>query len=126
MTTLTTHILDTAHGCPAAGVRIDLSRMEHGGTRLLTTSISNSEGRTDRPLLAGGALSAGTYELQFHVGEYFLSRGVLAVQHEPPFLMWFRCGSESANPLCIVTCRCLWYALELSDLSGELSRRREP
>jgi 5-hydroxyisourate hydrolase len=55
MTTLTTHILDTAHGCPAAGVRIDLSRMEQGRPRLLTTSISNGEGRTDRPLLAGGA-----------------------------------------------------------------------
>jgi 5-hydroxyisourate hydrolase len=91
MTTLTTHILDTAHGCPAAGVRIDLSRMEQGRPRLLTTSISNGEGRTDRPLLAGGALSAGSYELQFHVGDYFSSRGVCCDQ--PPFLdvvpLWF-------------------------------------
>ena len=64
---LTTHVLDTARGVPAAGVLIELRR----GTHLLRSTRTNADGRTDEPLLAGGALEAGSYELLFHVGDYF-------------------------------------------------------
>ena len=69
---LTTHVLDTAHGRPAAGVRIELFNFETD--TLLGTMQTNADGRTDGPLLAGDAFAAGTYCLTFHVADYF--RGV--------------------------------------------------
>jgi len=81
---LTTHILDTAHGRPAAGVRIDLSVATAAGWQQLASVTSNADGRTDRPLLDGAAFVAGRYELLFHVADYFRSRGVAS--GEPPFL----------------------------------------
>ena len=69
---LTTHVLDTARGRPACGVHITLERLEQGGVRvLLVTCITNSDGRTDTPLLAGDHFAPGTYEITFHVGDYF-------------------------------------------------------
>jgi 2-oxo-4-hydroxy-4-carboxy-5-ureidoimidazoline decarboxylase len=83
--TLTTHVLDTAHGRPAEGIRIDLSIIDPaGGARLLKTVTTNAEGRTDAPLLAEGDLQAGRYEIAFHVGAYFRRLGVTAT--EPSFL----------------------------------------
>jgi 5-hydroxyisourate hydrolase len=81
---LTTHVLDTASGTPAAGMRIDFAIVEEGGTRHLRTIHTNAEGRTDAPLLAADAMRAGTYELTFHVAEYFRARGVALA--DPPFL----------------------------------------
>jgi len=81
---LTTHILDTAHGRPAAGVRIDLSIAAAAGWRTLASVVSNGDGRTDRPLLEGAAFVAGRYELLFHVADYFRRLGVAAA--DPPFL----------------------------------------
>jgi 5-hydroxyisourate hydrolase len=81
---LTTHILDTAHGRPAAGVRIDLSIAAAGGWRRLLTVQSNADGRTDQPLLEGATFAAGHYELLFHVADYFQRQGVAAVA--VPFL----------------------------------------
>ncbi|HYE59231.1 MAG TPA: hydroxyisourate hydrolase, partial [Rhodothermales bacterium] len=69
---LTTHVLDTAHGRPAAGLTIELWRDE----TCLKTVVTNADGRTDAPLLAEGALTVGTYELVFHVGAYFAGLGV--------------------------------------------------
>ena len=70
---LTTHVLDTARGVPAAGVRIDL---EHAGaSTALKRAVTNANGRTDAPLLEGAELAAGTWKLVFHVGEYFRARG---------------------------------------------------
>ena len=81
---LTTHILDTAHGCPAEGVSIELYRL-HGGERtLLASVVTNDDGRTDAPLIAKGDLQAGTYELVFAMGAYFASKGVPARAH--PFI----------------------------------------
>jgi 5-hydroxyisourate hydrolase len=67
---LTTHVLDTARGRPAAGMRIELHRL---GSKpgLITTAVTNADGRADRPLLEGAQFSAGTFELTFHVGDYF-------------------------------------------------------
>jgi 2-oxo-4-hydroxy-4-carboxy-5-ureidoimidazoline decarboxylase len=83
--TLTIHVLDTACGRPAAGVRVDLSAMEPDGrARLIRTARTNAEGRTDAPLLAEGEMAPGRYEIAFHVGEYF--RAVGGALGDPPFL----------------------------------------
>ncbi len=82
---LTTHVLDTAHGVPAAGLKIHLIRIEAGlKQHPLKTVITNSDGRCDDPLLEGEALTAGQYELLFEVGAYFRERGLLLP--EPVFL----------------------------------------
>jgi 5-hydroxyisourate hydrolase len=84
---LTTHVLDTARGCPAAGVSIELWRLEADGTRTrLLTARTNADGRTDTPLLAGDTLTAGYYELVFAVGPYFTAHGLAAAVDTPPFL----------------------------------------
>ena len=76
---LTTHVLDTASGRPAAGVQVELWRhpSEGGARESLTRVRTNGEGRTDRPLLADGELERGTYELVFDVGAYFQGEGFL-------------------------------------------------
>ena len=68
---LTTHILDTARGCPAKGVAIDLYRLEGGERHHLTSTITNDDGRTNSPIIPKGELVCGTYELVFQIGEYF-------------------------------------------------------
>lgn len=80
---LTTHILDTAQGCPASGIPVALYRIDSPDT-LLASLRSNSDGRTDNALLEGGALCIGVYELVFHVAEYFCNSGL--VVSTPPFL----------------------------------------
>jgi 5-hydroxyisourate hydrolase len=83
---LTTHVLDTAQGRPAAGIEIELWRLDDAGERRLPLRVvrTNADGRTDGPLLEGEALSTGTYELVFGVGEYFARQPVTT--DEPPFL----------------------------------------
>jgi 5-hydroxyisourate hydrolase len=76
---LTTHVLDTASGCPAGGMAIELYRdetFEGRGRTLVTRLITNEDGRSDAPLLSGDAMSVGRYELLFYVGDYFAARGV--------------------------------------------------
>lgn len=81
---LSTHVLDTAHGRPAAGVEVTLHRLDGGARTLVTTARTNADGRTDAPLLAGETFRAGAYELTFAVGAYF--RGLGAALADPPFL----------------------------------------
>lgn len=81
---LTTHILDTAHGRPGAGIAISLFRIEGGQRIALGRFTSNHDGRCDTPLLEGDALIAGVYELDFAVGDYFDTAG--AALPQPPFL----------------------------------------
>lgn len=81
---LTTHVLDTAHGKPAAGMGITFSVREGDGWKLIKTINTNTDGRTDEPLLSGDELRAGEYQLQFHVGDYFRRVGVALPQ--PAFL----------------------------------------
>lgn len=81
---LTTHVLDTAHGRPAAGLRIELYRLEGEARRPVAEAPTNADGRCDGPLLEGDAFSAGVYELVFHAGAYFDALG-LALP-EPKFL----------------------------------------
>jgi 5-hydroxyisourate hydrolase len=70
---LTTHILDTAHGCPAANVTLELWAVNQPSADriLLKTLTTNGDGRTDVPLLIDQELTPGVYELVFHVGTYF-------------------------------------------------------
>jgi 5-hydroxyisourate hydrolase len=71
---LTTHVLDTAHGCPASGLQIALIRCADGA--VLKRVVTNDDGRIDAPLLEGDAFVFGVYELVFSVGAYFRARGV--------------------------------------------------
>ncbi len=75
---LTTHVLDTAHGCPAANMQLELWAVDgrSGERRLLKTTVTNQDGRTDAPLLAPGELTTGVYEIVFAVGEYFGGRAI--------------------------------------------------
>ncbi len=75
MSGLTTHVLDTAQGRPAGGMKLDLFRLEGAARTLLKSVITNPGGRTDAPLIAGGELVAGIYELVFDVAGYFADAG---------------------------------------------------
>lgn len=75
MNSLTTHVLDTMRGCPAAGMKIELWSVDQ--SKLLKTVATNSDGRTDAPLLAGDEMTTGNYELVFDVGDYFGERRFL-------------------------------------------------
>lgn len=69
---LSTHVLDTVNGRPAAGVKIEVLALEAGqAPRLLSTTVTNSDGRTDAALIAPADMKAGIYELVFHIGDYF-------------------------------------------------------
>lgn len=69
---LTTHVLDTAIGRPASGLRVELfGRDAAGGAVPLVDTLTNADGRCDAPLLAGSDMRAGAYEIRFHVGGYF-------------------------------------------------------
>jgi 5-hydroxyisourate hydrolase len=76
---LSTHVLDTARGKPAAGVRIALYRVD-GGHSLLREVTTNADGRTDGPLLEGADLVAGVYELQFAIGDYLRGLGLAGAE----------------------------------------------
>jgi 5-hydroxyisourate hydrolase len=80
---LSTHVLDLVAGSPAAGLRIALRRLAPTEAALKTV-VTNQDGRTDAPLLGAAEMSAGTYQLEFHVGEYFASKGSAAAK--TPFL----------------------------------------
>lgn len=80
---LTTHVLDTANGLPAEGIAIRLYAIGDGRPLRIAT-VTNSDGRTDGPLLEGEALLGGEYELEFDVSAYFESRG--SALASPPFL----------------------------------------
>jgi 5-hydroxyisourate hydrolase len=72
---LTTHVLDTANGKPAAGMRIELHRLEGGGKTPIADRVTNADGRTTEPLLGGESMAVGMYRLLFHVADFFASVG---------------------------------------------------
>jgi len=72
---LSTHVLDTARGCPAAGIRIMLYRVSGNSHRQIAEAVTNADGRTDAPMLAGKGFAAGGYELVFCAGDYLRATG---------------------------------------------------
>lgn len=83
MTSLTTHVLDTARGIPAAGIQVDVHLVRGTQRELVASAVTNDHGRTENPLLSEDAFTAGTYELSFHIEPYFA--GTPGVP-DPPFL----------------------------------------
>ena len=82
---LSTHVLDTAHGCPAAGMQVSLQRLhDTGETTTLRSLALDADGRAGGPLLAGAELTVGRYRLLFAVAPYFRARGVTLP--DPPFI----------------------------------------
>lgn len=81
---LTTHVLDTARGCPAEGLKIELFRIEDETRRLLKTLVTNNDGRTNEQILPAAEFAPGTYELVFHAGAYLDACGT--PPEEPRFL----------------------------------------
>jgi 2-oxo-4-hydroxy-4-carboxy-5-ureidoimidazoline decarboxylase len=82
---LSTHVLDTHSGRPAAGVAIELVELsELGAGRVVTRATTNADGRTDQPLIGGRPVPIGRYELTFSIGNYFARRQV--AMSDPPFL----------------------------------------
>ncbi len=82
---LSTHVLDVHGGAPGAGVPVELWELSRqSDSRLLTRTVTNNDGRTDRPLISDRPVPIGSYELRFAVAGYFKARGVALA--EPPFL----------------------------------------
>jgi len=81
---LSTHVLDTAHGCPAQGMQIELWSLAGDQPKLMKTVRTNADGRTDQPLLGADELKEGSYELVFYVGDYFAQK--LSTPAKIPFL----------------------------------------
>ncbi len=82
---LSTHVLDTMNGCPAAGMQVELWRHEGRELTHLKTLRLNADGRNDGgPLLDASTMATGRYRLVFHVAAYFRARG--ADLPEPAFL----------------------------------------
>jgi 5-hydroxyisourate hydrolase len=81
---LTTHVLDTMHGKPAAGLAVTLFRISGDNREIVVTTKTNSDGRCDAPLLSCDAMRPGVYELVFEVAAYFSAAGVAL--ENPPFL----------------------------------------
>ena len=81
---LTTHVLDTARGCPAEGIKIALYRVSGNSHRKIAETVTNADGRTDAPILPKEKFKTGSYELIFFAGDYLRANGLAAT--EPLFL----------------------------------------
>jgi len=84
MAHLSTHVLNTARGLPAKGVKIELHRIENGARQHIATGVTNADGRIGTPLLTAYVVETGVYELTFHAGDYLRSAGTPL--SDPPFL----------------------------------------
>ena len=94
---LTTHVLDTANGKPANGLRLELFQISDGRQNLVTEQTTNMDGRCDQHIAADDVFISGTYQLEFHVGEYFQGKGMNL--EDPAFLnvIPIRFGIASPN-----------------------------
>ena len=94
---LTTHVLDTARGVPAEGLRIALDRLDGDRRERLAEAVTNADGRTDGPILPKEKFAPGLYELTFHAGAYLKGSG--AALTSPAFLdeVPIRFGMEAGH-----------------------------
>jgi 5-hydroxyisourate hydrolase len=81
---LTTHVLDTSKGCPAAALKICLFELKDAARVLIAQDVTNHDGRCAAPLLDQSAFRTGIFELEFHAGDYFRQAGI--DQKSGPFL----------------------------------------
>ena len=94
---LSASVLDTVNGRPAAGVAIDLHRLDQNGGRVLVlNTATDASGRTNPPLLDAGTYRPGSYEVEFHLGAYFRAAG--APVAEPPFFDIITVRIQLAEP----------------------------
>ena len=114
---LTTHVLDTASGKPAAGLKIELFRQ--GDATPLKTIHTNADGRADGPILEGADFAAGQYELRFHAGDYLRASGVDTARARLSST-WSRSASASRSGRALSRAAAA-LALWLFDLPGELT-----
>lgn len=91
---ISTHILDTTRGRPAAGVRVQLERKDGDDYVPLQTAHTNQDGRVSAMLPEGVSLLPGTYRLQFDVGEYFTARGLASFYPVITLAFWVHDASE--------------------------------
>ena len=84
MARLSTHVLDTSQGRPAAGIAVSLYRIGNAGREHCASAVTNRDGRTDAPLLSGDRIPTGIYELVFAAGTYLRQQG--KTLPDPPFL----------------------------------------
>lgn len=84
MARLSTHVLDTTRGKPAAGIAVRLYICKGTERQLLKSAVTNADGRTDEPLLSGNHLATGNYELVFNAADYHRAQGLAL--GSPPFL----------------------------------------
>jgi len=96
---ITTHVLDTARGRPGAGMELELSVLHGKDWKPLKTVTTDQDGRTGQPLLEGDELKPGTYQLLFHVGDYFGEKAFLD-------LVPIRFGIADASAHCHVPLLC--------------------
>ena len=121
---LTTHVLDTTHGLPAANMLIQLWSLEIAGEgrTLLKTIRTNSDGRTDQPLLVDAEMQIGIYELIFVVGPYFATQTITTSM--PPFLDSVPVRLEFQMLKRIIMCRCSFHPGHIVRIEGvEIERR---
>ena len=86
MGALTTHVLDTAKGLPAAGMKVELWSHSEDGDVLIKSAITNADGRLDEPALSDDSFKAGRYELRFFAGDYFTQNAMTKNDADPAFL----------------------------------------
>ncbi len=91
---LTTHVLDTAHGCPGKGIALRLYRVSKGKETLLVSAKTNADGRCDAPILSGSDMKTGAYRLEFEAGKYFKAMGVKLPKVTQPRITTCRCSSR--------------------------------
>jgi 5-hydroxyisourate hydrolase len=84
MARISTHVLDITRGTPAHGIAVELHFVKGADRRLIAAVTTNSDGRTDRPLISADQLETGIYELSFHAADYFHRLGVTLT--DPPFM----------------------------------------
>tara|TARA_R110002051_G_scaffold4386_4_gene23389 strand:+ start:6594 stop:6947 length:354 start_codon:yes stop_codon:yes gene_type:complete len=94
---LTTHVLDTARGCPAADLKIELFKITDETRRLICTMTTNADGRTDSQILPADQFETGTYELVFHAGAYLDDCGITLTTPKFLDLIPIRFGMSEAS-----------------------------
>jgi 5-hydroxyisourate hydrolase len=93
---LTTHVLDLVSGKPAAGMTVELSAVDGDARRHVLRTTTNRDGRCEGALVEAGRFTAGVWQLEFHVAEYFAARGIALTK--PPFLDVVTVRFGVANP----------------------------